>query len=175
MKFQRINKRSTKIKSLLCLFVALPLFLLFPACSTKYIPHTTIEDTPENRAIVRLMDEYRQAMEELNAQRLTELAAPDYYDTAGTPAPEDDINLAGLKEFLEKEFAKIKILRLTIRIERITPDKDNENIQYVDFRYVVRYQLTMPSGDIWKADEELKRITVIRQSESSPWLIQSGM
>lgn len=144
-------------------------------CATKYIPKTMIEDTEENRQLVSVVENYRTAMESLDANRILELAAPNYYDTSGTPMPDDDVDLTGLKEFFQNYFSKIKALRLVVRVEKVLPDEEDENKMNIDFRYIVRYQMALPVGDLWKSDEELKRMTLVRQSEASPWLILNGM
>ena len=114
------------MKNAFYLLLLLLLGTLVTGCTTKYIPKTTIEDTEENRQLVTVMENYRTSMESLDPNRLLELAAPNYYDTSGTPMPDDDVDLTGLKEFFQNHFSKIKALRLALRVEKVVPDEEEE-------------------------------------------------
>ena len=63
-------------------------------CSPRRIPGTDIESTADTRAVYDVVQAYRQAMEKRDAAAVLALVAPNYYDTAGTPEPADDLDRA---------------------------------------------------------------------------------
>ena len=75
-------------------------------CHTQYIPNTDVEDTDENRRIVQFCEEYRKAVEARNIAILLKLAHPTYYEDGGNLDAADDLDFAGLREYLEEEFRK---------------------------------------------------------------------
>lgn len=145
------------------------------ACSTKHIPHTTVEDTEENRSILRVVERYRDALQTRDVDAILSLTSSKYYDNSGTPDPSDDVNYEGLKEFLQKHFDKLETLQVDFMVHKIAPDEDNENKVYVEYRYVSRYQLKLPSGEQqWHVDPDvLDRLTLIK--EGGDWKILSGL
>ena len=169
------NPTEMNRKTLLLFLVAVLVVIVSGCAPRKNIPNTNLEDNEENRIVARVLENYRLAMEAKNAAQILSLVSPDYYDTSGTPEPADDYDYKGLQEFLEDYFSKLKTLRLNIFIDKLVEDEDDKNKLYVDFRYVVRYQMELPGGDKWKSNEELKRMTLVRANKDSPWLIQSGL
>ena len=51
----------------------------------KNIPNTTVKDTPENRAVITFMENYRNAVEARDVGALLAMAHPQYLDDNGTP------------------------------------------------------------------------------------------
>ena len=144
-------------------------------CSTKYIPHTAIEDTPRNREVVDLIERYRQALQARDTNAILSLASNKYYDNSGTASPKDDIDYKGLKQFLADHLNKVQASQVDFRVEQVIEDEDNENKLYVEYRYVSRYQLEMPSGQQqWHVDPDVRdRLTLIK--EGGDWRILSGL
>ena len=73
-------------------------------CNHEYIPNTDVEDTEENRKVVAFCEKYRHAVERKDIARLLQLAHPEYYEDGGNIDASDDIDLAGLKEYLTTKF-----------------------------------------------------------------------
>ena len=78
--------------------------LAVAGCSTAYIPHTDVAHTSENRKVVLFCENYRRAVEEKDVGQLLKLASDRYYEDGGNTNVEDDIDYAGLKEYLTSAF-----------------------------------------------------------------------
>jgi ketosteroid isomerase-like protein len=154
----------------------IPLFLLLAsACSTKYIGHTRIEDTKENREILAVVERYRRAVEDRDIERLMELTADDFFEDPGTPYdPADDYDKAGLRSRLQEAFSRIKDQRLTIDARRLNVDEKNDKIVHVDYRFDHRYRLDLPGeGGNWRESMDLNRVSLTRKG--GDWKIVSGL
>jgi hypothetical protein len=145
------------------------------ACNADYIRGTMVEDTAENRQLVDLMDQYKQALENKDLKAILALASPKYYDNSGTPDPKDDINFDGLEAFLNEHLSKIQAAQIDFFIQRIVEDEESEGKTFIEYRYHSRYQIKMPSGEEqWHADPDVfDRLTLIK--EGGAWRILSGL
>jgi hypothetical protein len=147
--------------------------LFASACTTRYIGNTRIEDTEENRELVRVVEQYRRAVEDRDIQRILDMTSDRYFEDPGTPHdPTDDYDKAGLKQRLEAAFARVKEQRLAIDVRRIQLNED-ENEALVDYRFDFRYRLDLPSGDEWREQTDLNRLELRREGED--WKIISGL
>ena len=143
------------------------------ACSTKYIGNTRIEDTDENRELMRLVEQYRRAVEDRDVHRILEMTSDYYFEDPGTPHdPTDDYDKDGLRERLEAAFGKVQDQRLAMDVRKITWD-DQETTAFVDYRFVYRYQLDLPGADEWREQSDLNRLEVRREGDA--WKIASGL
>lgn len=151
------------------LSIALP--LLSVGCATHYIPNTDVEDTDENRKIIQFCEDYRRAVERRNVGLLLKLAHPKYYEDGGNIDSSDDIDLAGLKTYLESKFVLAKAIRYEIRYRRVGEGRNNSI--YVDYTYSASYKLPSATGDVWRRKVADNRLELVPQGES--FLILSGM
>jgi hypothetical protein len=144
------------------------------ACGTRYIGNTRIEDTDENRAILRVVEQYRRAVEDRDVERVLSLTSDRYFEDPGTPHnPADDYDKAGLRERLVSSFAKVQEQRLTIDARRVELNED-ENEATVDYRFDFRYRLDLPqAGGQWREQNDLNRLEV--RLEGEDWKIVSGL
>lgn len=143
------------------------------ACSTRYIGNTRIEDTDENRAILRVVEQYRRAVEDRDVDRIMSLTSDRYFEDPGTPhIPGDDYDKAGLRERLETAFARVQEQRLAIDVRRVQMN-DDENEAAVDYRFDYRYRLDLPQGDQWRQQSDLNRMEL--RLEGDQWKIVSGL
>src|SRR5689334_8023169 len=78
--------------------------LALGACTTHYIPNTDVEDTDKNRKVIEFCEVYRHAVELRNVPELLKLADARYYEDGGNADASDDLDFAGLQEYLEGRF-----------------------------------------------------------------------
>lgn len=143
------------------------------ACSTKYIGNTRIKDTEENRELLRLVEQYRRAVEDRDVQRILSMTSDHYFEDPGTPHdPTDDYDKDGLRERLESAFSKVQDQRLAMDVRKIDYSED-ETTAYVDYRFVYRYQLDLRGADEWREQSDLNRLELRREGDE--WKIVSGL
>jgi hypothetical protein len=145
--------------------------LMLAACMPKYIPNTDVEDTEENRRIIEFCEEYRRAVERRNVAMLLKLAHPSYYEDGGNIDASDDLDYAGLKEYLETQFAQTRAIRYEIRYRRI--GEGRKNTIYVDFTYSASFKIPTEAGEIWQRKVADNRLEIVPEGET--FRILSGM
>jgi hypothetical protein len=139
-------------------------------CSSLYIPNTDVTDTPENRAVVEFCERYRKALEKKDVVALLELASPKYYDDAGDVDASNDIDHAGLKQYLTSKFkgaafADVTGLRHEIRYRRISEGEGG--LLTVDYTYSASYRFLKPDGnEKWENAVEENRLELEPDGES---------
>jgi len=142
------------------------------ACTSQLIPNTDVADTVENRKIIEFCEEYRHAVENRKVGRLLHLAHPKYYENGGNIDAADDIDRAGLKEFLEDRFRSTSAIRYEIRYRRVQVSKERKVT--VDYTFSASYKIPGPSGEeIWHRQVADNRLELVPQDDS--YLILSGM
>ena len=150
---------------------AIVLVALSVACATTGKP-PPIPDEPESKAVLDVLERYRRAMEAKDAEAILALASAEYLDDMGTAESEDDLDYEALGTKLHQDFEKVTILRLDLQILRLTFD-DEKRHATVDYRYDVRFQLDMPSGQKWHNALDVNRMELRR--EEGGWRIVSGL
>jgi hypothetical protein len=141
------------------------------ACSQAYIPNTDVDDTDFNRHVVEFCEDYRHAVERRNVGLLLKLANEKYYEDGGTTDTDDDLDYAGLKEYLEGKFRDVKAIRYEVRYRNVTRGRNEEVL--VDYTYSASYKIPTPKGDVWRRRVADNRLELIPQGES--FKILSGM
>lgn len=149
----------------------LGLALVASACRPRYILNTDVEDTAFNRKVIEFCEEYRKAVERRNIGFLLSLADETYYEDGGNIDASDDIDYAGLREFLETKFQGTKGIRYEIRYRRVESTKDKK--VFVDYTYSASYKLATPSGDVWRRTVEENRLELAPYEDT--YRILSGM
>ena len=143
------------------------------ACSPKLIPGTQIEDTPDNRALMINMEQYRAALEAKDVRGLSLLIAPSFHDECGTPEPDDDLDSKNFVSKLSARVARMNDIRLELDVRRI-------DVQAMDNRASVIYYYTISFrsstiGAHGERDSDLKQMSFTRASAKDPWKIASGV
>ena len=141
------------------------------ACSAQTIPNTDVEDSDLNRDVIEFCEEYRRAVERRNVALLLKMAHPHYYEDGGNIDPSDDIDYAGLEEYLEQQFKVTKAIRYEIRYRRV--GKGRKDIIFVDFTYSASYKIPTDKGDIWRRTVADNRLELVPHGET--FRIMSGM
>lgn len=155
----------------LVLFAALALQApLLSGCANRYIPNTDVEDSSDNRKIITFCERYRHAVERRNVGELLSLVSPDYYEDGGNIDASDDLDFAGLKDYLTNEFQDVKAIRYEIRYRRIVREDD---VIYVDYTYSASYRIPSGKGDEWRRKVEENRLEIVPHQDK--FLIVAGM
>lgn len=144
---------------------------LLAGCSKSTIPNTDVEDTSDNRKVVTFCEEYRHAVEEKDVGRLLKLASPRYYEDGGNHNAEDDIDFAGLKDYLTSTFLKTQAIRYEIRYRRVSTAQNNHVL--VDYTYSASYRLPGLKGEEWRHTVADNRLELVPEGES--FKILAGM
>lgn len=157
------------MRSILVLLAA----LFVTACSTRYIGNTRIEDTEENRQLLRVVEQYRRAFEDRDVERILALTSDHYFEDPGTPHdPSDDYDKAGLRERLQESFARVTEHRLEFQARKVGQGDDRQS-GWVEFHFDYRYRLDLPGADAWRNQTDLNRIELRREGDD--WKIVSGL
>ena len=140
------------------------------ACAPSLIPGTQVEDTRENRAVYQVIQTYREAMDRRDAAAVLALVAPEYFDTGGTPAPEDDVNRALLEERLPQDLSHVDAVKLDLGVRKIDVKGDRAEVEIF---YDGWYRVKTPSGTVPRRDSDVHRMR-LRKAEGR-WLFTSGL
>ena len=97
----RCSSTVWKIALLVCMAV-----VGLSGCRPRVTPNTDVRDTEFNRRVVEFCEEYRRAVERRNVALLLKFADPNYYEDGGNIDATDDIDYAGLREYLQTRFAE---------------------------------------------------------------------
>lgn len=143
--------------------------LALAACA-RNIPNTEIRDTPDNRAIIAVVDQYRKAFDTRNVDAVMALVSTGYYDDAGTVDASDDVDYKALPAVLRETFAKISQVRLEFGITEIVVNGDKAN---ADLFYDAKYRVSTPRNEIPKRDTDIQRLLFVREGQD--WKIISGL
>ena len=150
---------------------ALPACLLAAAaCSHATIPGTNIDDRPENRAVLQVFANYKQALEARDVTAILALATPNYSDPGDVSRNMEPLDRAGLQRKLQEDLSKVTGLRLDATIKDLEV-KGNE--ARLDYFQVLRYAVTIPSSEKWKSESDDARMRFVRIG--GEWKIASGL
>jgi len=141
------------------------------SCSKQFIPNTDVEDNAFNRRVIEFCEEYRRAVERRNVGLLLKLADQRYYEDGGNIDAADDLDYAGLKEYLTNRFRSTKAIRYEIRYRRVGHGR-NEEI-FVDYTYSASYQMITEEGDVWRRSVADNRLELVPSGDT--FRILAGM
>lgn len=159
------------IRLLLCAAALLVASGSLLGCTTHYIPNTDVEDTELNRKLVAFAEKYRRAVEQKDLVTLLKCASPKYYEDGGNVDASDDIDYAGLREYLTSRFLDAAAIRYEVRYRRVV---EEEGKIFIDYTYTASYRLTGEKGeDIWRRKVEDNRLELV--SHKDDFLIVAGM
>jgi len=135
-------------------------------------PEASIEETPDNRAILEAVKKYRDAVEQKNVTALKEVVAREYYENASTT---DDINDDYGNEKLDELFSyylgeKVQEVRYDVQIMRVQREA---NTARVDYNYFWQFRYVVDGRDHWESGRDTNRLTLVEENGS--WKIASGL
>lgn len=140
-------------------------------CATHYIPNTDVEDTDDNREIIKFCETYRRALETQNVPALLSLASPKYYEDGGNVDPTDDLDYAGLEDWLSGRFQDTKAIRYEIRYRRVAKgDRDRILVLYT---YSASYKIPGLAQDEWRHTVSENRLEL--EADGKSYKILAGM
>lgn len=147
-----------------------PALLLLTACAAHRIPGTDVEDTAANREVFAVVKAYAEALQRRDAAGLLSLAAPDYFDNAGTADPADDLDFARLEQTLPADLARLESLRVEVQVRRIVVEGDAAIAELWTDGW---YRIQTAQGVVPRRDQDLHRMRLVRRDGA--WRIVSGM
>jgi hypothetical protein len=143
---------------------------LLVGCPEHYLTNTDVEATDGNRKIVEFCEVYRHAVERKDVATLLDMASPDYYEDGGNVDAADDIDYAGLKDYLSSKFDETRAIRYEIRYRRVL--EEDERI-YVDYTYSGSFRLPTHIGEKWQSNVDENRLELVSSGET--YKIVAGM
>ncbi len=159
------------MKSLSVSLSAAAFALTLAGCSHDYIPNTQVDDSDFNRQVIAFCEDYRNAVQKRNTGLLLRLADPKYYEDGGNVDTSDDLDYAGLKDYLDGKFRDTKAIRYEIFYRDVTTGRANQ--VFVDFTYSASYKVPTSKGDVWRRRVADNRLELVRDGEK--FRILSGM
>jgi hypothetical protein len=156
------------------LFAAVLCVLLGTAAGCdKDIPNTTVKDTPENRAVITFMENYRNSVEARDVGALLAMAHPQYLDDNGTPSGDDDIDYRALQKKLARWRERVTDVRYEIKYRTIEREMDRVLIAY---RYSASFRIAYGEEDQrWSRRIGENRLVLLYDDIQSRYYILSGM
>ena len=147
------------------------LLLLICGCSKHYITNTDVEETDFNRRVVEFCEKYRRAVERRNVALLLKLAHPSYYEDGGSVDTTDDLDYAGLQDYLLGRFKHTRAIRYEIRYRNVTRGRKESVL--VDYTYSASYKIPTPDGEVWRRQVADNRLELVPEGDS--FRILAGM
>ena len=139
-------------------------------CSKSYIPNTDVPDNAENRKLISFCEQYRKAVARKDVAELIRLASPDYYEDGGNVDASDDIDYAGLQDYLMQRFQDAKSIRYEIRYRRVSRERDRI---YIDYTFTSSWRIPVGNSEQWERKVDDNRLRLIEKGDS--YLIVGGM
>ena len=153
--------------------VALCAALCAAAGCTKNIPNTTVKDTPENRAVITFMENYRNAVEERDVGALLAMAHTQYLDDNGTPSGDDDLDYRALQKKLSRWRERVTDVRYEIKYRTIAREMDRVLIAY---RYSASFRIAYDEEDQrWSRRIGENRLVLLYDDIQARYYVLSGM
>jgi hypothetical protein len=157
-------------RSALILSALLALATPVAGCATHYIPNTDVEDSDDNRRLIAFCERYRHAVENKDIAGLLKMAAPSYYEDGGNIDPTDDLDYAGLKDYLTSKFQQATAIRYEIRYRRVQRQRE---LVFVEYTYSASYRIPGSKGDEWRHRVEDNRLELVPYQDD--YRIVAGM
>jgi len=136
------------------------------------IRDTNIEDTPDHREILNVVETYRTAIEQRDISALRRVISEKYYENASTTDVDtDDYGteqvlkqiVPTMSDHVDKVFYEIVVTELTMQ----------NSEAFVDYRYELKFHYTDGDKQHWGLKRDVNRLSLAREQRG--WLIVSGM
>lgn len=151
-----------------CLCAAVAIATL-AGCMPRRLPGTDIEDTPDSRGVLDVLNAYTRAMEARNADAILRLVSPSFHDDAGTGTPQDDLDAERLKQVVPERLARVEDLRLDITVKKMSFADDTAEVVYF---YQSSFRVPAFSSKP-KNESGLKKMEL--RKEDGAWKMVSGI
>ena len=143
--------------------------LLLAACTPRNIPGTQIPDTEDSRAILKVMEHYRTALEARDAKTLHQLVSKSFRDNAGTEDPQDDLTYDNLPQALPALFSRLESPRVDLDVRRV--DVRKNGVATVIYYWNASWRLP---GLLDRPQRESELEQMVLQKEDGQWRIVTG-
>ncbi|KFA92407.1 YybH family protein [Archangium violaceum] len=143
--------------------------LVLAACGPRNIPGTQIADTNDSRAILKVMEQYRAALEARDAKALQGLISKSFRDNAGTDDPADDLTYENIPEALPALFSRIDPPRLTMDVRKM--DVRSNGVATVIYYWNATWRAP---GLLDKPQRDAELEQMVLQKEDGQWRIVAG-
>ena len=144
----------------------------FVACGSNYIEDTTIEDTPDHREILAVVEYYRSAVEQRDVEALKRVISLRYYENASTTDVDNDDY--GTEQVLTKIVPVLSDHVDQVFYEIEVTDLSMQNSEaFVDYKFVLKFHYTDGEKEHWGLKRDVNRLSLEREARG--WLIVSGM
>ncbi len=145
--------------------------MLLAGCGARRIPGTEIEDNDDTRAILKVMEAYRAAVEARDAQGVLRLVSESFKDEGGTSRPEDRMDFSDLQKKLPDQLAKLEDVKLDLNIRKIEIHSETSTASAV---YTYNLTFRMPRlNNKPQSESEIKQMWFRR--DKGQWKISSGI
>ena len=135
------------------------------------IPNTHVKDTAENRALLKVVEGYRQAMENHDLASVLGKVHPTYLDNAGTSEGSDDIDFSKFKELLRGRFQRAKQIRYRVEYQDVRVQGVEAEVDvYLDATFVYEPETGAPR---WRRLSDYSRFRLIK--DGGDWKFVSGL
>ncbi len=153
------------------LSLALLISLLLAACGPSLIGDTQIADTPEHRAILQVVERYRQAMERRDFEAIKSLVSTRYYENgSSTGDASDDWGYPDLERVLKELGGALRTVTYDIQVKAIHLDGPRAE---VDYEYTWNFQYSDGDQDGWSRKSDVNRLSLLK--EGSDWKFVAGL
>ncbi len=135
------------------------------ACAPALIPGSHIPDTADDRALLAVLRDYKNAFETKDAKAIVALASPRYLDER------QSISYSTLENKLASDFAHVKDVHLDVNVRSV---EVHGNTAYVDYFYSEDFILNTVDAT-WHRTSDDKRMTLVREPRAPHgWFVTSG-
>lgn len=157
-----MNLRPLLVLSVLCLLTA---------CASRRIPGTDIPDNDDTRAILKVMERYRTALEARDAGAIQALVSKDFREDAGTETPEDDLTAATLPQHLAHLFQRLDSPRVELSVRRVNI-REEDGLATAIYYWNASWRMPELTNRA-QSDSELEQMVL--RKEDGQWRIVSGI
>jgi hypothetical protein len=153
-------------------FVVCALALAGANCAHQsLIPGTTVSDSETNREILKTVEQYRQALEARDVDRLLMLASERYFEDSGTPRADDDYGYDGLKQVLTGHLSRVRSIRYYIQYRNIRLDGNKAEVEVF---LNGAFELLSEVGEKYQRVNDYHRF-LLEHTAQDRWKFLSGM
>lgn len=134
-------------------------------------PEARIRNTDDVAAITDVVEQYADALEALDTERIRELVSTDYYENGGTTdRTTDDYGYAGLTALMATVQEHVLDVRVELAVNEIRVADDRAEVLY---EYAITMLYNADDEDRWQTARDFSRFEM--QREAGRWYITGGL
>lgn len=144
----------------------------------SYVAGTRVPYSPQNKAVLEAVEEYRLAVERGDADALMLMAHKHYWEDSGTPSGSDDYGYEGLRNVLMTRLQQVSDIRYSMRylnVKQSCPDELKAGCRAsVDVLIDASFTVTNATGQPKRPDKRDQN-ELILEWDGRRWLFLAGM